>query len=1357
MIKAVELLLQERNPREVAVTHPQTQEVLSAKMVEREIASTYRTFDTPHTANPRVVLLSNGRYSVMVTNAGGSASSWRAPSGQHHAVTRWREDVTRDPWGMFFYLRDCRSGETWSAAYQPVRGPVRDYEVVFTEDKAEFRRRVSGIVTHLEIAVSPEDDVDLRRLSITNTTEYVRELEVTSYAEVVIAPAAADLAHAAFSNLFVETEYVPARSALLATRRPRAANQERVWGIHVLASLSGTVGDEGTGEAIAPSPLPAAPPPPAREAVEFETDRSRFLGRGRTPADPLALQGGRPLSGAAGPVLDPIFSLRRRVTVAPHATVQLTFATGMAGSRAEALHLAERYHDPRAAARAFELAWTHAQVQLRHLGLSPDQAHLCQRLASRVLYVDSFVRPPADALARNTQTQSGLWAFGISGDVPIVLAQVGSGEHLELVRQLLVAHEYLRLKGLAFDLVFINEHPPSYLQIFEQLLQDAARDAGAYFDRPGGVFIRRAELIPEAGRNLLQFVARAVFNGWAGSLADQLDWRPERKEPPVEFRPARAPFPAAPLQLVVPDRQFDNGFGGFSADGREYLVVLTGHDWTPAPWVNVIANERFGFLASEAGSGFTWSENSRENRLTPWSNDPVSDPPGEAVYLRHEETGRIWSVTPLPAREATVYVTRHGPGYTSYQRGGHGLEQELLLFAAPDEPIKFYRLRLKNVTDRPLPLSATFYAEWVLGVTREQTGPYVATSLDAETGTLLARNTYNGEFAHRVAFADVDQPQRTWTADRAEFLGRNGSLARPRGLRRVDLAGAVGGDLDPCAAIQVRIALQPDEAREVVFMLGEGADLEEVRGLVRKYRHPSAVDAALAAAKARWANVLDAVRVQTPDPQFDLLLNGWLLYQTLACRIWGRSAFYQSGGAFGFRDQLQDVMALVACRPDLTRAQLLLHASRQFVQGDVQHWWHPPTGRGIRTRFSDDLLWLPYVTAHYVRATGDLGVLNEHAPFLHGRPLAEGEDEYYDLPTVTEETAALYEHCLRAIDRGLTRGPHGLPLMGSGDWNDGMNRVGHGGRGESVWVAWFLCAVLRDFIPLCEARGDAERAAQFRAEIDRLRQAVEQEAWDGEWYRRAYFDDGTPLGSAANEECRIDSLAQTWAVISGAGDGQRSRQAMAAVEKFLVREDDGLILLFTPPFDQSALDPGYIKGYVPGVRENGGQYTHAALWVVLATALLGEGDRAFQLYSLLNPIRHGDTPERIDTYRVEPYVVAADVYGAPPHTGRGGWTWYTGSASWMYRVGLEAILGFHLEGDHFTMDPCIPAAWPGFRLAYTRGETRYQVTVENPQGVQRGVAVVELDGKALPDGRVPLADDGSEHQVRVVMGRGSAG
>ncbi|HEX8492837.1 MAG TPA: glucoamylase family protein [Pyrinomonadaceae bacterium] len=1328
LVQATELLLQERIPRSAAAAHPRAEEVLSGRVVRVVAPVASRRYDSADLPTPRTQILSNGTYSVMLTTAGAGYSVCGKLS-----VTRWREDATRDNWGSFVYLRDVRSGAVWSAGYQPTAREPQSYEVAFAEDKADFRRTDAGITTQTEIIVSPEDNAEVRRIKLRNNSTRVREIELTSYSEVVLAPAAADAAHPAFSNLFIETEFIAAENALVARRRPRSSKDAPVWGVHVVVV---------EGEAIG--------------AVQYETDRGRFLGRGHHAGAPLAVMEDRPLSNTTGAVLDPVFSLRRRVRLQPGETARITFSTAVAQTREEALMLADKYHDAAIFEREARLAWTKSQVEMRHLNMDAEEAHLFQRLAGRVLYSDPSLRPRPHVLALNTKAQSGLWPYGISGDLPIVLVRISNPEDLSMVRQVLRGHEYLHFKGLAIDLIILNDHPPSYIQSLQDELQMMVRTSGlqALQDKPGGVFLRRADVMPEADRILLHAVARVVIVTERGTLEDQLVRRPVENDLPARFEPRQPSRSYPEPSVALPELSFFNGLGGFNNGGREYVTILGEGQWTPAPWANVIANAHdFGFQVTETGAGYSWASNSRENRLTPWSNDAVADPPGEMIYLRDEETGTVWTPTPLPVREPEPYTVRHGQGYTVFEHTSHGISQELLLFVPLDAPVKISLLRLRNRTLRVRRLSVTSYNEWVLGVQRGASAPYIITEIDEETGTIFARNPYNNEFAHRVAFADASEQQRTWTCDRKEFLGRNGTLERPAALRRRNLSGRTGAGLDPCAALQTTLELAPGEVRELVFVLGQGETIEEARTVAVRYRQQAIVNEEFERVVHFWDELLSTVEVETPDHAMNTILNRWLPYQTLVCRVWARSAFYQSGGAYGFRDQLQDVMALVYCRPEIAREQIVRAASRQFKEGDVQHWWHPPTGRGVRTRFSDDLLWLPYVTSFYIQTTGDASVLEESVPFIEAPLLAEGEDESYTQPIVSEETGSVYEHCLRTLERSLAVGPHGLPLMGSGDWNDGMNRVGNLGRGESVWVGWFLYNTLEWFAPFCEARGDGERARRYREHMLKLKAALEEHAWDGDWYRRAYFDDGTPLGSVQNEECRIDSIVQSWGVISGAASQHRAARALAAVEEYLIRRGDGLVILFTPPFDKSAIDPGYIKGYVPGVRENGGQYTHAALWTLIAYARLNDGDRAGELFTLLNPISHSSTRAGLHKYRVEPYVAAGDVYAVWPHTGRGGWTWYTGSSGWMYRAGLESILGFELRGERLSIAPCIPRSWREFKIHYRHhGETPYHITIENPLGVSHGVASVEVDGQLQSADEILLAQDRKPHHVRIVLG-----
>ncbi|HEY5883817.1 MAG TPA: glucoamylase family protein [Pyrinomonadaceae bacterium] len=1326
-VRATELLLQERVPIGVAAAHPRAEEVLTGRVVQTPPGIITRTYDTPDLDSPRAQLLSNGNYSVMVTTAGAGYSNCNG-----NAVTRWREDVTRDNWGTFIYLRDVRTGGVWSASYQPVLKRAQKYEVSFSEDKAEFKRHDDGIDTHMEIVVSAEDNAEVRRVSLTNNSVRTREIELTSYAEIVLTSPEADATHPAFSNLFIETEFFAAENAILAHRRQRSSSDQQIWAVHVVVVEGDSVG-----------------------AVQYETDRGRFLGRGHTTHDPIAVIEDRPLSNTTGAVLDPVFSLRRRVRIRPNETVRCSFSTIVAGSREHAMRLADKYHDPSTFERELRMAWTKAQVELSHLKIDAEEAHLFQRLAGRIVYSDPSLRPRPHVLALNTLAQSSLWAHGISGDLPIMVARIDKTEDLPIIKKLVRGHEYLHYKGLKIDLVILNDNPTSYLGLLQRELETIVRTSGlsGLQDKPGGTYLRQADQIPEADRILLHAVARVVIVCERGTLEEQLD-RPNVEEPlPPAFVPRLAPQTYPETNVAPPELSFFNGLGGFHQGGREYVTLLGADQWTPAPWSNIIANAaQFGFHVTETGGGSTWAVNSRENRLTPWSNDAVSDPPGEIVYLRDEDTGTVWSATPLPIREREPYVIRHGQGYSVFEHASHGLSQELLLFTPLKSPVKISLLRLRNRTNRKRKLTITMYNELVLDVLRSSSAPYVISEIDQTSNTIFARNPFNNEYAGRVAFAATNEDLSSATCDRKEFIGRNGTLARPAALRRTRLGGRHGAGLDPCAALQVTIELSPFEAREVIFLLGEEETKEGAQALVEQFTNPGKVNEAFEEVLTHWDTILGTLEVRTPDTALDTMLNRWLLYQTLSCRIWARSAFYQSGGAFGFRDQLQDVMALVYSSPDIAREQIVRASAHQFKEGDVQHWWHPPSGRGVRTRFSDDLLWLPYVTAFYVSITGDDSVLDEVVPFLEQQPLKPDEQEVYMQPSVSKESASVFEHCARAVDRSLAVGQHGLPLMGSGDWNDGMNRVGHLGKGESVWVGWFLYTILDTFTPLCEQRKESDRVQRYRRHQEKLKSALEKTGWDGDWYRRAYFDDGTPLGSVQNDECRIDSIVQSWSVISGAGEPHRQARAMASVEEYLIRRGDGLVILFTPPFDKSPLDPGYIKGYVPGVRENGGQYTHAALWTLIAFARLGDGERAGELSSLLNPISHSSTRAGLHKYKVEPYVAVGDVYAVPPHTGRGGWTWYTGSAGWMYRAGLESILGFKLQGERLRIDPCVPRWWRDFEITYRRGRTTYRIRVENPVAVSRGVVSVELDGARQNTEDFPLVDDEQTHVVRVVLG-----
>jgi cyclic beta-1,2-glucan synthetase len=1388
-VRSVELLLQEQVPQQAPVEEIPEESIGLRRQVQARIE--LEPWRPPtDAALPQAHLLSNGHYGVLITSSGGGYSRW-----QQVDLTRWHADTTLDDWGTWIYVQDRASGALWSAAYQPSGAPPEEQEVLFYAHKAEFRRRDHDISLRMEIAVAPNDDVEIRRMTMTNHSDHPRRLALTSYSEVTLAPQTVDRRHPAFNKLFIESEYVPELNALLLHRRLRSAEEKPIY----LAHLAVVEKED-------------------ERSAAHESDRARFLGRGRTARSPAALSPstisstgrdarGRGLSGTTGAVLDPLVALGQELELEPHAEAHIVYVTLAAPSREEALGLARRYRTIQAIDQAFDQARSQSETELRNLGLDTHAVEQIQQLLSALLYPYAALRATPETLAANSKGQSGLWPSAISGDYPILLVGVGNKEEIALVRELLQAHAYSRNRQMQVDLVILNEQDTGYAQeLHDQLNRVIAQtDNEAWLNRRGGIFVLRAGQMSEAERVLLKTAARVVLDGGKGRLAEQL--RILRERPlhlphfvPTQPSPDEAGWKACPTDeagwkacpddveptplLARPaDLLFENGVGGFSADGREYVIYLEPGQWTPAPWINVVANPGFGFLASEAGGGYTWAGNSSENRLTPWHNDPVADTPGEALYLRDEETAAVWSPTPLPARAPAPYLIRHGAGYSAFEHHSHGLKQRLRLFAAPDAPVKVIQLQLENTWHHTRRITATFYVEWVLGTERDITQQYVVPEFVAASNALLATNPYNEEFGERVAFVAASKELHGLTADRTEFLGREGTRTRPAALERIGLAGAVKPGLDPCAALQVHLNLAPGEVQEVFFLLGQGVDRKDALRLIEQYQDAAQVNASWEAVNKLWDDLLGAVTVETPDAAMNLLLNRWLLYQALACRVWGRSALYQSSGAFGYRDQLQDVMALVHAAPEIAREHILRAAGHQFEAGDVLHWWHhpplpppqaggrgglpppqaggrggltPPQAggrrRGVRTRCSDDLLWLPFVTAHYVAATGDVAILTEQVPFLTGEPLEAGEEERYGHYESAAEQGTLYEHCRRALDKGSTAGAHGLPLMGSGDWNDGMNRVGSEGRGESVWLGWFLYATLTRFASLCEHKDDEGQATAYRQRAQDLRQALEQHAWDGNWYRRAYYDDGTPLGSAENLECQIDSIAQSWAAISGAADPARAVSAMEAVADRLVCSDDQLVLLFAPPFDKTMHDPGYIKGYPPGIRENGGQYTHAALWATWAFAELGQGERAEALFRLLNPIYHSDTPAKAARYRVEPYVVAADVYSGEPHVGQGGWTWYTGAAGWMYRLGLEAILGLRRRGNSLQINPCIPRGWPGYALTYRNGGTVYHIRVENPGGVNRGVKQATLDGDSLPDKEIPLLDDGQQHEVRILMG-----
>ncbi len=1338
MFQASLLLLQERIPKSVNFFTPPPDMVDLNKSPELPEMRILKTADT---IIPEVQLLSNGRYHVMISNSGGGYSRFK-----NLAITRWQEDSTRDSWGTFCYIRDLESNSFFSTTHHPSLKEANLYEAIFTQGRAEFKCSDLELDSHSEIVVSQEDDVEIRRVHITNRSRRHRSVELTTYAEVVLAPSLSDALHPAFSNLFIETEIIKAKNGILCTRRPRSEKENNIWMIHLVKVDTNNI-----------------------QKISYETDRLKFIGRTKNLKCPQALSTDSYLSGTQGPVLDPIVSIQYRIKITPGESVCFDLVYGIGETKKIAEDLMEKYQDTAFIDRAFELAWTQNQVVLRQINAKETDAQIYDKLASSILFAQSSLRADPSVLIKNTKGQSGLWGYSISGDFPIVLVRITNQENISLVQNMVKAHAYWKLKGLRVDLIIWNEELSGYRQELQnQILALISDGIGKeVYDRPGGIFVKAFDQIASEDRILMQTVARIEITDQNGTLSYQADKRNISKTNIPNFIPQVEELfnNKTPLTitleslktLALPELMEANGLGGFSMDGKEYIIQIDEKHKCPQPWVNVIANADFGTVISENGQSYTWAVNAHEFRLTPWTNDSVTDASGETFYIRDEDSGEYWSPSALPCPGNSSYIIKHGFGYSEFEHIEKGIYSKMTVFVDLKESIKFSIIKIRNHTGKSKKLSITGYIEWVLGDLRSKSLMYIVTEKDPETGSIIAKNVYNKDFNNsRVSYFDLGDSNASLTGDRTEFIGRNNSLSQPLAMRKIRLSGKLGAGLDPCGAFQTSFILDDVEEKEIVFFLGSSPSQEEARKTIQKFRKPQMVQESLGEVKAYWEKLTTKLKVNTANSGLNILANGWLLYQTLACRFWARSGFYQSGGAFGFRDQLQDSMAIVEHEPQLVRDHILLSASKQFMEGDVLHWWHPPHGNGVRTRCSDDFLWLVMATCRYISSTGDNGILDRQISFVEGRLLHPGEESNYDVVNVSSKTSSLYEHLVLAIKHALPLGVHQLPLMGSGDWNDGMDQVGIEGKGESVWLAFFLYSILTEFMPLVKLKKDETLLKLCLKHSEILKSKLELEAWDGLWYKRAFFDNGTPLGSNLNPECKIDSISQSWSVLSNMGSKEHQPIALESAYHHLVRKDQALIQLLDPPFDQGGLNPGYIKGYVPGVRENGGQYTHAAIWLVMAYCKLKMPDRAWELFSLINPIEHSNSAKKINIYQTEPYVVAADVYRDSLHPGKGGWTWYTGSAGWMYRLIMESFLGFKKEGDRLNFDPCMPENWEGFSMEYRYFETPYKIQIYQRKNTEflpseKMANTLKLDGEIQSDPSILLKNDLLPHFIELTL------
>lgn len=1265
----------------------------------------------------RTSILSNSEYSVIVSNTGVGASTWKGLD-----ITRSSLDLSENNWGWFCFIKDISSGKVWSSTYQPYLKEPDLYSVTLSPFSAEFERIDDNIETHTRVYVAVDKNIEIREITLVNRSRKTRSIELTDYAEIVGLSHREDSTHPAFGKLFIESEYDAGRQSLSFRRRHREEDKKDLWIFHT------AIGD---GKNIS--------------ITDYETDRNVFLGRGRTILNAAAFS--KPLSRTVGATLDPIMSLQTKVTLNYNETKKINFITLVADTKEQGQNLIDRFSDLGEVERILRLSEIHNHIELRHLGIGIGDARLFQKLGSKIYFPDRYFRAPNDIIERNLRGQSGLYAYGISGDYPIILLKVRGIEGLKLIRQVLLAHEFLRLKKVEFDLLILNEESVTYKSDLKERIQTLIDTSLSrpLFDKPGGIFVRENAFIGQEDKILLETTARVILDSQWGGLEDNLELIPkkvfkrnnfdlERKVPLLKKKP-----------LTIPKMTF-----GMNRKGSECVIYTQGGKTSPLPWSNVISNPRFGTLVTLGGLGYSWSENSQLNRISTWSNDQVSEKPGEALFIKGNH--QWWSATPIPYISGHQYTVRHGWGYTKYECKNKQIVSNTTVWVDRDDPVKIVLISLKNNSKFNKLIKPVYYAELILSDNRENKQFYIVTAKDMVTGAMTAKNSFNENYRDSVSFIQCTQ-ENSFSGDRNEFIGLGGSWNMPMYLAHKDrkLSGKVGAGLDPAFVMEANISLKPGEEKQLAFIIGQGEDAQEYFLLAQKYKDLVNVQKSFEESTRAYTKRLSTIQIHTPNKNLNTLANGWLNYQTLSGRFWGRTGFFQNGGAFGFRDQLQDVLSLIYQDPSLVRKHLLYSAEHQFIQGDVMHWWHPKTTKGVRTKISDDFLWLPYAVFKYVTITQDTGILNEKISFLDFAPLAEGENEHYDDAVITKEKASLYVHCLRALDNGMKTGVHGLPLIGSGDWNDGMNSVGEHGKGESVWLAWFQYQVYTSFSKIAKTVGDQQNAAKYTKYADKIREAAEKHGWDGDWYRRAYFDTGEPLGSSQNSECSIDLISQTWSVISGGAKPERALKALASVEKYLVKEKENVILISKPPFATSKPFPGYINGYLPGIRENGGQYTHAAAWLPLAYAKLGNGDRAVQLLDMINPLNHTDTSTKMKTYQGEPYVIAGDVYYHPQHIGRAGWSWYTGSSSWLYRIIIENIFGLTLSGKMLTFKPCIPKDWNDFNMVYRWKETEYNIYFKNPNHLNTGITEIIMDNKIIRNKTISLVNDKKLHLVKIII------
>jgi len=1327
-IKSANVLLQERMPEKMIVTKEKKEKIDTLKYVETGEYEQRVYNKIGRSELPISNVLSNENYTIYMDQFGQGFS-------KHNDIYLNKYRKTNESFnGICFYIKDVKNKNLWTNTLKPNISTPSKYIVNFAPDRNKYLRTDGLIDTITKITISPDDDVEIRQIELKNNSNEEVYLEITSYFEPILSRIDDHIAHPAFCNLFLSYEYIEELNGIMIKRRSRDKSKNDKYALVLFFPDEDILGD-----------------------YEYEIDKTKFIGRDRSILNPIALESEKILQKQMNMTLNPIVALRRTIKIESNKSKKLNLILLFSENREDIIKTAEKYNSKDAVNRIFSLSRAKSIIEARYSNLKAKQINTFQKIAGYLLNSNLIRNFNIKNIDCKNKSQCDLWKFGISGDNPILLVKIKYVNDVETVKELLKAHEYLRLKNVVFDLVILNEEKNSYEKYVNEALLSAVLSSNSSYllNSFGGIFILDSNNLKKEEKDLLQLVSSMIFDAHRGGIEEQIDELEDdiKGELPnyVLEKEKRELYKEYNNDLLaLPELKYFNELGGFLENGKEYIIKLNKETKTPMPWSNILVNKQFGTLVTAAGGGYTWNKNSRENRLTTWYNETIEDIPAEVIYIKDKEEKTSWSITLNPKSNSQDYIAKFGFGYSEFINSNLGISTNLNIFVPQNDDVKINKLNIKNNMSYKRSLKIVYYLNLSLGMDIAKHAEYINIEKDETFNLIYLKNIFKNEFKDEFAYVSCSEKISGYTGSKEEFFGL-GDISNPQGLNLINFSNQNSIGQSNIIAIEIDTEIDANESKDISIILGSTTSKEVAKDVAYKYYKISNCNKELENTKEFWNEHLNVLQVKTPVESTNILLNAWLLYQVISSRLWGRTGYYQSGGAFGFRDQLQDVLGIIYVLPEQVRAQIIEHAKHQFYEGDVEHWWHKESKKGIRTRFSDDLLWLAYVVEEYIRITDDTDILKEEVSYLDGDKLLDNEDEKYQETKESNIKGSIYEHVVKAIDRSLELGDKGLPFMGSGDWNDGMNTVGNKGNGQSVWLGFFLFDILNKILPICEMMCDKERIEIYKLKKEQLKNALNINAWDGRWFKRAFFDDGTPLGSIENDECRIDAISQSWACISNAADNDKKYICMESLENQLIDKENSIIKLLDPPFNNTKLEPGYIKSYMPGVRENGGQYTHAAIWAIIAFCSLGLGEKAHEYFKMINPIENARTKEAANKYKVEPYVMAADVYSVGNLAGRGGWTWYTGSGSWMYKAGIENILGFNKKGNILTINPCIPAQWDEYSIRYKYEQTIYNIEVKNPNHKNTGVEEIYIDNIRSFKNEIELINDNNVHNIKLIM------